>query len=373
MNCPGSIKLINSLNLGRSKSSFPAAEGTAAHELCAECLETGTDAWEHTGTKILVEDFEFIVDDDMVKAVQVYLDFVRGLKEKYPDSDVRVEVRLSSKLNDNAYGTGDYIMIVTASRIIVVDYKHGRGVMVEPDTPQLKYYGYLAYENLADKVLARMYTEDGKPFPMDLYIVQPRKPHPDGPVRVLNTTVPNVVEWFKTEAVPAMEETAKKDANLQIGNWCGFCPAKEHNICPALKKEADSIDTSLYAEAMTDEELGAMHARASVVAKYFEAIGKEVFRRVMGGNKVPGVKLVNKKAIRTWRDGAEVKLKKEFGDDAYTKPKLKSPAQIEKLIGGKKSVTKLAYVPEAGLTIAPSADKRAEVTRSAEDIFGDIE
>jgi hypothetical protein len=59
-----------------------------------------------------------------------------------------------------------------------------------------------------------------------------------------------------------------------------------------------------------------------------------------------------------------------FGMDAYTVPKVKSPAQIEKMEGGNEFASKWAYSPDKGLTLAPESDKRLEVRPNVERFFG---
>src|SRR3990172_8181607 len=97
--CPGSIRL--SRGIPRTTSAY-AAEGTAAHELAAACLEHGQNAAQYIDHAIGADGHEFIVDDEMAEAVQVYLDYVRS-QWISPEPGV----------------------------LVVCDYKHGSGVAVE--------------------------------------------------------------------------------------------------------------------------------------------------------------------------------------------------------------------------------------------------
>jgi Protein of unknown function (DUF2800) len=80
---------------------------------------------------------------------------------------------------------------------------------------------------------------------------------------------------------------------------------------------------------------------------------------------------VQKKANRVWRKEAEFFLYEEYGDAAYN-TSLKTPAMMEDLPDGKKFAAQYAYSPDAGLTLAPSSDKRVEVKSSLE-LFDELE
>ena len=54
----------------------------------------------------------------------------------------------------------------------------------------------------------------------------------------------------------------------------------------------------------------------------------------------------------------ESALDAKYGEKAYEPAALKSPAQIEKLPGGKALIAKLAYKPDTGITLAPEDDNR---------------
>ena len=60
-----------------------------------------------------------------------------------------------------------------------------------------------------------------------------------------------------------------------------------------------------------------------------------------------------------------------FGDDAYQPRLFKTPPSIEKLPGGKKFVSRWAFTPDTGLTLAAESDKRDAVKLTGEEFFGD--
>jgi hypothetical protein len=381
MNCAGSVQLIEKLGSKARGAGEPAAEGTAAHQIAAMCLVDGTDAWEHMGKRIEVSRWTFEVDQGMVDSVQTYLNFVRYKLELHKGKGgvLLVEKSMSSMLDDEAYGTLDVGIYVPGDRIIVMDFKHGAGVCVEPGGAQDKEYGYFAVENAAE------FVDDTDFKVVELFIVQPRHPHPKGPIRQYVASPDELITWFTGELIPAMAETRRLDANLTIGDHCRFCPAKE--FCPALNREVRELNTSVEPVSLTGEQLGELLGKKKAIIKFFEELEFEGFKRIRKGEKVTGQKLVRKQANRAFKDVMtlpdpkgddpiilkfEDEVKKAFGDDAYQEPKLKTPPNIDKLgPEGKKFVAQWAFVPDTGFTMAPENDKREEVQLTGEEFFGE--
>ena len=368
INCPGSIRHIEALSESdQGSTSLAAAEGTAAHLVGSTALEEKKDAWEYIGIEIVVEGMSFVVDKEMADAVQVYLDYVNNRFKQFEDDGavLYIEHPMYSILDKDAYGTGDAVIVVPEDRIIICDYKHGRGVVVEPDSLQLQEYGYFAcelYPELAGQDAA-------PPKVVEQVIVQPRIPHPKGLVRKHVTSPDALAEWFLTVTLPAMAETRNPDAVLKIGDWCKFCPAKRAGTCPALRGEAFEFPMEVDPTHLTSEEIGELLLKAKAIEDYLKSIRELAFKRVLDGQDIPGFKLVKKKANRIWKENTDKKLVKQFGEEAYQPRKLLTPPNVAKLKGGKTFVSKNAYTPETGLTIAPDSDKRTGVNRPMDEFM----
>lgn len=379
--CKGSNNLIRKLveeGTIKPRSSRAAAEGTAAHLVFAGCLEDGDDAVAMKGIEIEVEGWLFEVDDEMVKYVQEGLDWVRNriAKAKADGFEVKlyVERSMESFTDEEASGTSDVMIHIIGDRLIIVDLKYGRGITVEPDSDQNYYYGYLGIENYLEGPDAVKVVE--------LWIFQPRIPHPNGVFRRHITNATELQDWWFKELLPDMEDTRNPDAELVIGEHCRFCPAKGH--CPALKAEVYEFPTTIDPSHMTDDELGEALIKLKALAQVTASYEQEALRRARGGSKITGYKLVRQRGNREWKekqpvsgpDGEMVEtsiedaLKEQFGLDAYTDPKLKSPAQIEKLEGGNDFASQWAFSPDKGLTLAPESDKRVEVRPNVERFYG---
>ncbi len=290
--------------------------------------------------------------------VQVYLDFARSLPgHRYVETRVH-----RPEFHPLFYGTLDFAAVqVTTDVAHFVDYKHGEGVLVEVyRNPQLMYYVY------------GFIAEDKEEYPdaMEIYvhIVQPRGAHPDGPIRTWETTAGETRAWAHEVLLPAMQRTVE-DRYLSVGEWCRFCPAKA--ICPAMGSLSDEMtyhrETPL--PAMPPALIGELYAKAQIIKMFIKAIEEDTARRVLGGEAVPGVKAVAKKASRVFKEGTP--LVEKFGEAAYAPRELLSPPKIERLPEGKAFVAEWAYSPQTGLTIALESDKRAAVpVKSGAETFG---
>jgi hypothetical protein len=366
MSCPGSSVLLAKLNLPQSDEPDYRRDGVAAHEVAAHCLTNNIDTWEVVGLKF--HDTE--VTQEMADAVQVYLNDVRQFSnyqtvviEQSIGSDLpeRPHPDFFGRLDFGAWGTDD---------IIIEDYKHGEGIVVEADeNPQMMYYayGFILRRIQINKVNVRSDRV------VRLRICQPRAFHEDGPIREWTTTAGEIIHWGENVLIPAMER-ADFDTSFDCGKHCRFCAAKL--FCPLLSgmfgaaARADATALPNFGQSRMSAEYDACKA----VEFYVKAVKDEVLRRNMLGNTVPGTKLVLKKANRVWSPEAEPVFKERFGDEAFTKPELKSPAEMSK-IGpvAKTLVSEYAFTPQTGLTVAPIGDPKPAIkVEKGVDIFAHL-
>lgn len=361
MNCPGSINLINKLGDHAGRSGKEAARGTAAHTIAAMCLQNNVEPWEYGGTHIEVDGWKFVVDQEMLDSVTAYVDFVwtTATDKAQAGPAMFIERGMSSELHEDAYGTSDCIIYVPGDRIIIIDFKNGINIPVEPDDPQLSYYGYLAWENRPEY----MKGEGKEPLVVEMWIAQPRCMHPQGPFRSHEMDVDELMWWFQGAVLTAMEATKEEDATLKMGEWCGFCPARDH--CPELKKEALAYPLDVEPEELDEITIGLLLDKGEVLKKYIDKLQIVAFHRAQQGKKIPGRKLVRKISRRQWKVGAEDFLEIQYGGEVW-ESKLKSPAQVEKFFdedpNTKDNVETWSMKPDSGLTLAARSDKRSEVT-----------
>ena len=335
------------------------------------------------GVEIVVADWTFPVDDEMISGVQECIDFVRNrvarAKADGFEVEVYIEKSFGSFMDPDAWGTADILIHIIGDRLIVIDFKYGAGLTVEPTSLQNRYYGYLALENVVD--------DPSKIKVIESWIAQPRIPHTEGTIRRHITNGQELTEWWVDVVIPGIEATRDPHAHLVIGSWCRWCPNADH--CPALKKEAFEIPLGIDGSHLDDNELGELINKIDALEGMKPGLEAEALRRARDGAKIPHRKLVRKQAKRQFRTEMALphptnpderivvkyddEVVEKFGADAYQEAKLRTPPMLESSVeGGKEFVSKWAFTPDEGTTLAKSSDRRSEVLPNIQQLRGRV-
>jgi hypothetical protein len=191
-------------------SSVYAAEGTVAHTVSEWCRKQGVSAAKFRGQIMKVDDYAFTVDDEMIKSVDTFCNYV-GELPGLPFYEQRVSYE---PWVPAGFGTLDDGRL-TDGLCIVTDFKHGKGIRVDaPHNTQLMLYGlglYHRYRHL---------------FDFDhfaLGVVQPRRQHVDN----WQISLKDLLKWADNVAKPIAAKALKPGAEIKAGEWCRFCPAKK--------------------------------------------------------------------------------------------------------------------------------------------------
>lgn len=402
MNCPGSVRMSEGIP---NTTSVYAAEGTAAHELAAHCLQEGAVSYDFEGMWVDIatgkivdapedtgeENRFFEITEEMADAVHTYVGFVISLVGRGDAAEtfhelpiLEVEQRLDmTHLHPEIFGTGDATVYDPVARHLdVIDFKYGKGVAVEATAnPQLLLYAAGAarrHHNVQIETLT-------------VHIVQPRASHPDGRIRSYPIDLTGLFE-FEDELSEAAARTDDPEAPIVSGEWCRFCPAS--GICPVHREKILSAAADEFGDVgaevkftppdqLSPERLGALLREADAIGNYVKAVQEYAHAQALAGNIPAGFKLVAKRATRKWKDEDEV-LKvlrgREIPDEElFTAPKLKSPAQLEKFFPGKNKNERQAAMADlvesksSGLNLAPVEDPRPAVAADAASEFGAVE
>jgi hypothetical protein len=377
MVCHGSVALEAPFP---DSSSHFAAEGTVAHELASECLISGADPALMIGKPATVDEFDFVIGEDMVDHVKDYMKLVREYAE---GGELLVEKRVGIGHltgEEGAGGTSDAI-IIKGSEIIIIDLKYGVGVKVDAGgNQQLMLYALGALNE---------YDLIGDFDTVTMVIHQPRLNH------VSEYSIPvSELLTFSDEVRSAADKVRSPDAALVSGEkQCKFCKAKA--VCPALRADMAEVvggaaDVSDFADLVpqeitsetSDNYLPVAMSKVEMVEQWCKAVRAETERRLLAGQPVTGYKLVQGRAgNRDWKDpkAVEEMMKKTFRmrDDQVYDLKLISPTKAEKVF--KENPKRWANLQEqiarsdGKPSVAPATDNRPEmVVKPVMDDFRDL-
>ncbi|CUW38822.1 protein of unknown function(Protein of unknown function DUF2800,9-401) [Magnetospirillum sp. XM-1] len=393
--CPGSVRLT--ANLKDEGSDF-AAEGTAAHALGEDCLTHGRSPDEFLGSWICSETeviapkkpdalalkkFRwFEVTDEMIEAVQIYVDAVRADFNPDDGDILMVEQKFDLGVNfTQMFGTADAVIYKSGARSLhVFDLKYGRGVPVEARTGSGTGIESVNRQALYYALGATLALPPGKPVTsVEVVIVQPRAPHKDGPVRRATVDAYELLEW-RSDVLAAARRTLEPDAPLAAGSWCKFCGAA--GFCPKLREQSLENAMSEFSDdlsELTPDEIARILNAAEDVENWIKAVRAYAYQRLEQGDAVPGWKLVPKRATRKWAEDEETTAEAlrllGLDDGDLFKKSLLTPAQVEKLMSkdDREALAALTVKESSGSTMARESDERGSVPgrRNAQDEFND--
>ncbi len=373
MVCHASVNATASLP---DKPKRYSAEGTLAHSVSERCRDYGCTAEKMLGEKHAVDGFDLEVDKQMVDGVNVFLEYVRDIGGDWFNE---ARVQYTDYVHDG-FGTADHITVTDSggsSRTVhVVDLKYGEGVRVDAkDNPQLMLYalGFLC-------TYSWMFTKNSLNR-FKIHIVQPRLDHID----TVEFGRIELMTWVRKTLIPAYEETLKPDAKFVAGEHCQFCKLRLSCAERARARTADltgelenldvqidrlpSLTMPSQDITLTNDQLAKLLAVKPLAVKFWEDLAKHARNELREGRPVGDWKLVSGKSARVLtvpEDEAVMTLELEgfAKEDLYSKPELKSVAQLEEVVGKKNETLKLIYKKIPGApTLAPGKDKRPAIEK----------
>ena len=359
LNCPPSARLCEGYD---DKGSNFAAEGSDAHSLCEYKLRKalGMEAKDPT------EDLTWY-DAEMEESASGYVAFVMELvaeaKKTCSDPVVLIEQRLDySKYVQSGFGTGDCVLIADGT-LHIVDFKYGRGVLVEAeDNPQMKLYALGALE-----IFDCLYDIDT----VSMTIYQPRRAN----VSTFTLTRQELLDWAETVLVPTAELAYAGNGEYHCGEWCLFCKAK----ADCRERARANMELARYEfrqpPLLTDEEVEEILGKLDSLMDWASDIKDYALQAAISGKHWSGYKLVEGRANRRYTDeNAVVAAVKAAGYDPYDEPKLLGVTAMTTLLGRKQFndiLGGLITKPQGKPTLVPESDKRPAMTTILDDFKED--
>ena len=343
INCPPSVRLSSKYE---EETSSYALEGSSAHELAEYKLKRllGINVKDHT------ENLNYY-NDTMEDLIDGYASYVMEITSKYNSPTVYIEERLDlSKYVKESFGTADCI-VVGDNELHIIDLKYGQGVLVDSkENTQLMLYG-LGALTLFDGI----YDINN----IVLHIYQPRRNN-------ISTYEMGVNELYKWgEHVKQIAELAYKgEGEYKCGPWCTFCKAK--NRC--RKRAEDNLrlaqEEFILPPELSDDEIEEILPRIDEMEQWVKDIKAYALERAMKGHRWKGLKLVEGRVNRRYRNEEEVISRvRELGFNPFEE-RLIGITSMTKLLGKKvfdENVADLLEKPKGKLTLVSINDKREEV------------
>jgi len=376
-------------------TSIYAEEGTFAHSIAEKALRSECDAEDFIGETYYVtidsKDHEFVCDAEMAEHVQVYLDYVRR-----HIGDLEIEVRCDySPWVEDGFGTSDAVVLMEDDclekgivyDVLVADLKYGKGVKVfaeENSQPMLYCLGVLNdYGDLYDIQTFK------------IAIIQPRLDHIDE----WEISVKDLLKWAENVLVPAAKRALSLERTLNYYNpgekqcrWCSFnskCEARAKYLTQDIIGDFDNFelptdeieeDQALILKSpdeLTKEQISSVLEKSKDIKSWLKSIEDYASDTIQNGEQIPGFKLVEGRSNRQWEDeeaASKALARRGFKESDRCVKKLKSVAQIEKLIGKNDRLLKKHVVkPQGSPTLVPESDKRPAIEFCTEDEFDSIE
>lgn len=315
-NCPASVR--ESRKFPPSPSNKYSAEGTAAHTIASQLL-IGYIPSKAYLSEMKIDGFEIEVTQEMLDYIQEYVDYCLSLKGEHSVEE-HTEV-----IPNEVGGTLDHSAIIHFKELHINDFKYGQGTPVYANgNKQLMSYALGKWLKIPEEVrrhLVRIW----------LTIYQPRIHGKDS-----WCITPKELEQFHIDLLKAVERTKNPDAEFKAGDWCKYCPAKLN--CPALKEKTLEIAFPNNAvippapNTMPIEKVLEVLDYRKMIEDFLESCAKYAKNFAEMGGKTPGRQLITTYGNRKWKNENEaMSLLDVLQDHAYIR-KLKSPAQIEKIV-----------------------------------------
>lgn len=359
----------------RLEATFPdttseyAKEGTLAHELCELKLKKYTTAMAkgtYTRAYNKIKKNELWANE-MDETTDVYLEYIKSIMLSYKVAPVVViEKRVDfSQYVPEGFGTADCI-ILAGDTLHIIDYKHGKGVVVDADhNPQMMLYALGAMHDYS--LLYKFNT-------IKMTIIQPRVNN----ISEFEMPSDELRKWGEEVVAPKAKEAYEMEGHtFEAGAWCGFCRAKAQCRIRCEHFDAMHVFTNQDPRLISLEELGTYLEHGKDIDSWYKDIKEYALSESLAGAEVPGWKAVEGRGSRAFQDGdtaIQTLINGGVDESILYERKVLTLAQIEKAIG-KKEFNELVgdqVVKNPGKpTLVADTDKRPRITNqpSAAQVF----
>lgn len=337
MNCYMSARVAAQAGALPDDETDAAREGTCAAWVAETVINGDADHCDDLIDK--THPNGWVVDDEMSRHVQPYVDMI--LSRQDPRAEVYREsvygsVKVAGTLDAESWD-GDTLCID--------DLKYGWQI-IEPTSWQLRAYMALYLWELWNK-------HDGsrKPNAIRLGIYQPRPVHAEGIYRTVTVSMIEAVEYATAINNRVIDFNAGADTATP-GSHCDHCQGAA--ICAALTQSIYAMwqpvsdrTVAVPTNQQLSDELDMLDRMEKLLKARTAAVQAEAEFRMDNQQVVPGWAKMPKSGKRKFTvDGDTIKVL--TGIDPYEKPKLCTPAELERRGAPAPVVKQLSVTPTVG-------------------------
>ena len=369
LNCPRAPRLEATLP---ERTSEYAQEGTLAHSVCeisAKKKFKKVKAAEYNKEIKKLKKRE-LWDDEMLHTAETYVEHLseRAMSfenEPYITFEVKVDI---SDYVPEAFGRCDCVMF-GGDTLIITDYKHGKGVLVDvAENPQMMLYALGALKLYQPLFGGAIKT-------VEIYVDQPRINSYEG----WQVSVEDLLAWGN-EIKPKAQMAYAGFGEFHAGSWCRFCRAD--GMCKAQAEQMTSalddfgVVSGSNPALLTPEQMGEALEKGGCLVEWYKKLQNLSLEAILSGTKIPGYKAVEGRSVRVWSDqdkALETLLSNGVERAVIYDSVPKTLAQLEKVLGTKRFtelVGEFVTEPQGKPALATAEDKRAEFNSAIADFVG---
>jgi len=330
LSCPASVQL--SLRVPKGRSSSYAEEGTTAHSLGE--IEASFAFGQITKRQYTIRKNKWLAhaelaEYDIIEMERHVNDYVSFIQEKAKETGENAVIFLEQRMNtgiESCWGTGDCV-IVTPTRVTVIDLKYGAGVAVDAmNNSQLRLYGCGALDTFGDML--------GDTEEVETVIFQPRVGD-GGSITSEVLSAEELRAWREEIRPKASEALAGSDVFNPSEKNCRWCPASA--LCRERVVQATSADFSSDPDLLSPEEVAEYLSQLDTIRDWCSKIEDWALNAMYSeGAEIPGYKVVmsgGRRAITDKTKAIELLVGAGFTEEQVTRKDTITLGDMEKLVG----------------------------------------
>lgn len=310
--CPGSVTM--QLYYPPADDSDEALEGTASHEIASDMIEAASRAEPFPAFGSAYDGYESAegvkFSREQYDGAAVFAEDCKRVMQRtgvFGGDGLRIEQFIhAARVHEQAGGTPDFsVWSANAGELVVSDYKYGFEIVEVEENWQLILYALALLEH---------YGVDGSTdehVMVELRIVQPRAPHPEGPARSWRARA-STLRGYANKLIAAAEEAMLPDPPVRTGRHCKHCSARLN--CPAFTQATFSaLDYEAQASPSVTTahgvglELRLVKRAIEILEQRESALEEEAIARAQQGETVPFWHMAPRYGRETWAtDASEV-------------------------------------------------------------------